>query len=309
MSGDEFDVVIVGGGPAGLSAALQLGRGRRRVLLCDSGPRRNAAATHIHGFVTRDGTPPAEFRSIGRAQLAPYASVQVRDEPVESVSGELDRFQVKLPSGAVSARRVVLCTGMIDELPPLPGYRELWGKALFQCPYCHGWEVRDRRFGYLVSAAALPGPEWALFLLGWTRDVVVFTDGHAEIPEDVRARLTQAGIAIETRRIARLIPRSGPDAESHPLEAVELADGARVPCDVIFARPPQRQPELVRALGLALDEQGYVRISPFQETSRPGIYAAGDLTTMLQAAIISAAAGATAAFALNHGLATGPAHT
>src|SRR6188768_1204343 len=136
-----FDVVIVGGGPAGLSASLALGRARRRVLVCDAGLRRNAAATHIHNFVTRDGTSPDDFRHAARQDLARYSSVEMRDVGVLSVSGTRGEFQVELGSGAVSARRVLLCAGMIDELLPIEGYSELWGQSIFQCPYCHGWEV------------------------------------------------------------------------------------------------------------------------------------------------------------------------
>src|SRR5688572_18883556 len=122
-----IDVVIVGGGPAGLSAALALGRARKRVLLCDSGARRNATAEHIHNFVTRDGTPPDEFRRVGRQELATYPNVETRDVRVESVSGSRGAFRVDLASGSVETRRILLCTGMIDEMLPIEGFRELWG--------------------------------------------------------------------------------------------------------------------------------------------------------------------------------------
>jgi thioredoxin reductase len=148
-----YDVAILGGGPAGLSAALALGRARRRVLLCDGGPRRNAAATHLHNFVTRDGIPPSEFRDIARDQLAPYSSVEVQDLQVESIAGQEDEFLLTTTAGQREARRVLLCTGMIDEGVDLPGFHEAWGTSIFQCPYCHGWEVRDRRWGYLALTA------------------------------------------------------------------------------------------------------------------------------------------------------------
>src|SRR5882672_7143717 len=141
-----YDVVIVGGGPGGLSAALTLGRARKRVLLCDSGPRRNAAAEHLHNFVTRDGTPPEEFRQIARQQLASYPNVEARSARIESVSGVRGDFQVGWASELVRARRVLLCAGMVDAMLPIEGFRELWGHAVFQCPYCHGWEVQDRRW-------------------------------------------------------------------------------------------------------------------------------------------------------------------
>ncbi|NUP11096.1 MAG: NAD(P)/FAD-dependent oxidoreductase [Polyangiaceae bacterium] len=293
---EEYDVVIAGGGPSGLSAALVLGRARKRVLLCDSGPRRNAAAERIHGFVTRDGTPPSEFRHIGREQLRHYPNVSVRDVRVEDVRGDKGAFEVSLEDGVVRARRVIVGVGMVDELPPIPGYRELWGKAIFQCPYCHGWEVQDGAFALIASGP--PMVEFSLFLRGWTKDLVVFTDARFEVADDLRRRVLGAGITIEERAIAKLIP----DASGQHLEAIELADGARIARRVVFARPAQRQPALVTRLDLALDENGFVRLSEHRETSRPGIYAAGDSTTMMQGALVAASSGAHAAYMLNHEL-------
>ena len=291
-----IDVVIVGGGPAGLSAALALGRARRRVLLCDAGPRRNAAAEQVHNFVTRDGTPPEEFRKIGREQLARYPNVEVRDVRVGAVGGTRGAFRVEVEE-SVEARRVLLCSGMIDEMLPIEGFRELWGHAIFQCPYCHGWEVQDRRWGYLVlPASASHLVPFALQARAWTREVVVFTGG-AELAEEARGRLQAAGIRIETAPVTRMVAREG------RLEAVELGDGTTVRCEVLFAHPPQRQVELVRVLGVEL-EDGYVRVDAMKrETSVPGIYASGDLTTRMQGAMFAAAAGTQAAAMINVDLA------
>jgi len=290
-----YDVVIVGGGPSGLSAALALGRARKRVLLCDSGPRRNAAAEHIQNFVTRDGTPPDDFRRVGREQLATYPNVEIRDARVASVGGTRGAFRVDLTSETVDARRILLGTGMVDEMLPIEGFRELWGHAIFQCPYCHGWEVQDRRWGYLARAAdASHLVPFALQARGWSRDVIVFTSGAFDVPEEARAKLQAARVRLETAPIARLVGRE------RRLEAIELTDGTSVPCDVLFAHPPQQQVELIRALGLALDDDGYVRVDPMKlETSIPGIYAAGDLTTRMQGAILGAAAGTRAAAMIN----------
>jgi thioredoxin reductase len=288
-----YDVVIVGGGPGGLSAALALGRARKSVLLCDAGPRRNAAAEHLHNFVTRDGTPPDEFRRIGRGQLATYPRVEVRDDRALSIAGARGAFEVRLTAGVTLARRVLLCTGMIDEMPAIDGFSELWGRAVFQCPYCHGWEVQDRRWGYLAEDPRVLLP-FALMARSWTRDLVVFTGGALDVAEDTRAALQAAGIRLATGPIARLVGQAG------RLEAVEFVDGAREPCEVLYAHPRQRQVDLVRALGVALDDDGYVRTDPMRrETSIPGVYAAGDLTTRMQGAVVAAAAATMAATMIN----------
>lgn len=291
----QYDVVIVGGGPAGLAAALALGRARKRVLLCDAGPPRNAAAVRVQNFVTRDGTPPAEFRRIAREQLGRYPNVEVRDARVEGINGSHGNFAVRLSVATVAARRVLLCTGMIDEIPEIEGLRELWGTSVFQCPYCHGWEVQDRRFGYLagtVEALAFP-----LLLRGWTRHVVLLTHGKVAVPEEAAARLRDADVRVEQRQIRRLV------RSNDHLASIEFADGDSLPCDVLFTHPRQRQVELVSSLGLTLDDKGFVRVDETHgETSVPGIYAAGDLVTSAQAAVLAAAAGTRAAAMLNHAL-------
>jgi thioredoxin reductase len=295
----SYDVVIVGGGPAGLSAALALGRGRKRVLLCDAGARRNATAERLHNFVTRDGTPPAEFRAIARAELAAYPNVELREARIEGISGARGSFRMATALGEVEARRILLCTGMIDEMLALGGFRELWGRSIFQCPYCHGWEVRDTRWAHLAWT-----PEaihFSLQLRGWTEDVMLFTGGAFDVAEDARARLDAAGIRLETRPIARLVAREG------RLSSVELTDGTCIGRDALFAHPPQRQVELVRALGVGLDADGYVQVDPMtRETSVRGIYAGGDLLTRAQGAVFAAASGTQAAAMLNYDLTVEP---
>ena len=291
----QYDVIIAGGGPAGLAAALALGRARRRVLLCDAGPRRNAAAKLIYNFVTRDGTPPDEFRRLGREQLVAYPNVETRDALVGSLAGERGNFRADLGAYSVEARRVLLCTGMVDEMLEIDGFRELWGRAIFQCPYCHGWEAKDRRWGCLARPENLAHlPTFATMLRAWTSEVTVFTNDAIELSETARNQLQLAGVRVEDGSIKRLL------GEGDRLEAVELVSGTRVACEALFAHPPQRQVELVRALGLALDQDGFLRLDPMRrESSVPGVYAAGDLTTRAQGAMLAAADGVRAAGAIN----------
>jgi thioredoxin reductase len=206
---------------------------------------------------------------------------------------------VRLTTGEiVAARRVLLCTGMIDELPEIEGLRALWGKSIVICPYCHGWEVQDRAFGFLAPSAEFI--EFPLFLRGWSNSVVALTDGRFTIPEEKRARLASANVPIEERRIARL------SARDEHLDRVEFEEGSPLRLDVLFVRPPQRQVPLVQSLvqsaGLALNSAGFVELNEHRQTSVPGVYAGGDLVSGMQSAIISAASGAQAAAMLNHEL-------
>ena len=291
------DVIIIGGGPAGLSAALALGRARRKVCVFDSGPRRNAEAVHVHNFVTRDGVTPDEFRRTAHDQLATYPNVELRSEPIAEITGARGSFR----ANDITAKRVLLATGLIDDMLPIPGFRELWGRSIFQCPYCHGWEIQDRRWGFLplphTTAHAIL---FALQIRAWTDRVVVFGQ---HLDAATRATIEGAGIPVHASPIAKL---AGDRARG--LEEAELADGTRVPVDALFTQPTQQQVPVVRQLvatrGLVLDDVGFVNVEPMKrETSIPGVFAGGDLATRMQAAILAAAQGMQAAAAINVDLA------
>lgn len=287
------DVAIVGGGPAGLAAALALVRARKRVVLYDCWPPRNAAATEVRGYVTQDGTPPAELRRLAHEQLERYATFELRDEVrVEDVRPEGGRLHVEAGAHSTVARRVVLACGLVDELPELPGYRAAWGVSVFQCPYCHAWEHRDQRFGYLANDARTA--EWAVLLRAWTRDLIVFTGGAFEVPGALRARLERAGVRVDERPVRALVERAG------TLAAVRV-EGGEVEREVLFVRPPQRQTALVRRLGPRLDSRDLVHTEDYR-TSLSGIYAAGDLMRHEHGATTAAAMGSGAAHALDEEL-------
>lgn len=295
-----LDVVIVGGGPAGLSAGLALGRARRKAVILDRGERRNGRAEHMQNFVTRDGTPPDEFRAIARAQLATYPSVSHRELSALSIRRKDGGFEVHTESETLVARRLLLCVGLLDEPLGIPGAEPLWGRSIFQCPYCHGWEHRDSRWGYLLRHA--DRVDFALMLPSWSPHVTVFTHDRLALPQAALERLTTHGIHVEPRAITRLLVDSSGSALR--LGGVELSDGTVASCDALFAHPDQRQVPLVTELGVALDENGFVSVDAMtRQTSVPGVYAAGDLTTRMQGAIFAAAAGTHAATVINHELA------
>ncbi len=295
----KYDIAIIGGGPAGLQAALTLGRADKRILLFDAGPRRNAAAQHIHNFVTRDGATPDEFRQRGRAQLEPYP-VEIRDVRVERITGEKDDFEIRAADGEVTARRLLVCTGMVDERLDIPGFAELWGHRIFQCPYCHGWEVRGRPWTYLATNT--DHLQFAALLQGWTQEVHVLLHG-VELTAEQRAQPFLRGVRVHDAAITRL--EAAPNGDV----AITLTDDTKIQ-GALFAHPPQRQVPLVESLELDLDEGGYVRVDPMtQQTSRPGIYAAGDLQRPQQAVAFAVSAAAHAAGMVNFELSLANAST
>ena len=198
-----YDAVVVGAGTAGLSAALVLGRSRRRVLVLDGGEPRNAPSSGVHYFLTRDGTPPDELLRIGREQLEPYSSVEVRRARATKAAGSDGDFLVTLEDGiTVGARKILLATGVHDELPERPGFRELWGRGIFHCPYCHGWEVRDRPLAVLNSGE--DAGEQAAMIHNWSRDLILLTDGPATLDDEAREKLGVLGIPINETPISRV---------------------------------------------------------------------------------------------------------
>ncbi|MCM3658810.1 NAD(P)/FAD-dependent oxidoreductase [Agromyces mediolanus] len=290
----QYDVVIVGGGPAGLSAALMLGRSRRRVLVVDEGRPRNRFAGHMHGVLGRDHTSPLELLAEGRRELGRYDGVELREGSVVGAAPtptptatatatataetgtEPTGFRVELDDGAtVTARRLLVTSGLRDELPAVPGLAELWGRGVFVCPYCDGWEVRDGRIA--VLAGEQPNPHQAQ-LMRQLSDEVVFLTGGRPIDETTRSGLLARGIRIEERPLARVA--SDADGE---LVALELADGEAVPVDALFVAPgPAPLDGLLRSLGAEHTEHpmggSFVVVDAMGRTNVPGLWAAGNVT-------------------------------
>jgi thioredoxin reductase len=289
------DVVIVGAGSAGLSAALALGRARRKVLVLNGGPPRNAPAKASHNFFTRDGTPPSELVKIGLAQLKPY-DIEVQSRNAESIKKTNNHFELMLDDGqCVASRKIILATGVLDVLPNIPGCRELWGKTIHHCPYCHGWEVRDRPLaGYAQGEV---GYQFAIMIRHWSKDLVVCSNGDSGFSNEQCQHLEQLNLDIIEIPIQHL-------EKSDQGLLVIFRDGTALAREHIFMRPPhQQRSPLAAQLGCTMSEDGlYVKVNSSGETSVAGVYAAGDMTGQMQAVSQAVAGGTLAAAMLNHAL-------
>lgn len=298
MGDFDWDVIVVGGGPAGLAAGLMLGRCRRRTLVVDAGRPRNAASHGLHGYLTRDGLTPAEFLAKGRAELGRYG-VELRTvEATDAVSlpvGEGGGFAVTLATGETErCRKLLLATGVRDRLPEVPGIAELYGRAVHHCPYCDGWEHRDRRLA--VYGRGKSGTALSVKLTGWSADVALFTDGKPLLARH-RELLARHAIAVHTAAIARVEGRDG------CLERVVLADGTAVERDALFFTTGQDPScDLAERLDCATTDKGTVLADHRERTRVPGLFVAGDASRDMQFVIVAAAEGTKAAVAIHEEL-------
>ncbi|SIO64919.1 Thioredoxin reductase [Singulisphaera sp. GP187] len=284
---DRYDVVVVGGGPAGLSAALVLGRACLEVLVCDSGKGRNAPAAGVHGFLTQDGTPPAELRRIGREQLRPY-EVDFHEGAVVDARKTEGGFEITLENAQVVAcRKLILATGMVDVLPEIPGLRELWGTGVIHCPYCHGWEHRGQPWAVLVPPEE--AVEASTLLLGWSPHLTLLTNGPSRLTPKDQAWLKEHAVEVVEGRVERL------EGDGGRLRAIRLEDGRRLEREVLFVRTQLRQStDLPKRLNCALvadgPKAGMVRTDPFGATSVEGLYVVGDASDAGVPSVASAVA-------------------
>ncbi|MDP9246395.1 MAG: NAD(P)/FAD-dependent oxidoreductase [Chloroflexota bacterium] len=285
---ERVDVAIVGGGPAGLSAALMLGRCCRSVVVVDAGEHRNRKAGAVHGFLTRDGTPPADLLRAARADLERYPEVTLRTGVVSAITGARGTFELRLADGApFQARRVLLATGVIDVVPAIEGLPELFGRSVHHCAHCDGYEYAGTPIA--VYGQARPGIEAALAMLAWSDDVVLLTDARPLVPAD-RTRLEALGVPVREERVVRLEGTAG------QLERVVFADGPALARSGLFLVAGQReQSELAKQLGCELTAEGMVKADQHAVTSVPGVYVAGDAGVGEQMVIVAAAQGTIAA--------------
>jgi thioredoxin reductase len=290
-----WDCIIVGGGPAGLSAALMLGRCRRRVLLCDAGEQRNNRAHAVHGYLTRDGVAPAELLRLAREDLGRYGTIECRELEIVEAVRENVGFLLRAADGtALHARKLLLATGVVDELPPLEGIDPLYGISVHHCPYCDGWEWRDHPlavYGQGEAASAL-----ALSLTFWSPDVLLCTGG-AGLPPGAAARLAAAGVRTRTEPVRRLEGRSG------RLEHIVFEAGAPVRRSALFLAMDHRQRSpLAERLGCRFTEKGTVDTGTCEVTNVPGLFVAGDASKEAQFVVVAASEGAQAGMAIHMAL-------
>ena len=271
----DWDVLIIGRSFAGLSAALMLGRARRSVLLVGTGGPRNEAVLHAHGLLTHDGASPGEILAAGEAQLARYPNVQVLDARVtglEHAPPGTPGFLADLGGRPASARAVVLATGVNDDPPPIPGLADHWGRGVFTCPFCDGWEHQDQPLSVVGDPAF--GPHVAQLLRsGWSDRVTLFV---GTLDEEVAEGLRERGVVVDEREVVRV------HGDGDAVEELELADGDRVPVGAIFvAKMPVANTALAVGLGAALDEVGLVVTDEQRSTTVPGLFAVGDVRTRM----------------------------
>jgi thioredoxin reductase len=292
----RFDVVIAGAGPAGLSAALVLGRARRTVLICDTDEPRSWASTEMHAFLTRDGFSPDRFRALGRAELRRYPSVRFRRAEVTHAKRAGRGFEVTVNGDETAlCRKLLIATGLHDVLPPIEGIADYFGKTVFQCPYCDGWEMRDAPTA--VYGRRRRGFELARAMTAWTSDIVLCSDGPSGLSGAQRAQLEANGIELIEDKIARLEGKRG------RLSAIVFRGGRSLRRAALFFDLPTRgQSTLGETLGCELSRHGRIRCGNYEATSVPGAFVAGNVIDDVQLAIVAAAEGARAAFGINRSL-------
>lgn len=295
-----LDAVVVGGSFAGLSAAMQLARARRRILLVDGGRPRNRFARASHGFLGQDGRAPADIVQTARAQVLAYPTAAFRADEAVHARQEDGAFTLEMASGdTVRARRLVLATGIVDDLPDVPGLRERWGRTVLHCPYCHGYEVADGRLGILATSEM--DVHKALLIPDWSTDVTLFTNGVITPDEEQRAQLASRGVRIETRQVEALL------GDAPALAGIRLRDGETVPVDAVFVGSRTRMASpLAEQLGCELEDGPFgpvIRTDARKETTVPFVFAAGDAARSMHNATFASADGVQAGASAHQSLA------
>ena len=293
---EKLDVIIIGGSYAGLSAAMALGRALREVLVIDGGKPANRFTPHSHNFITHDGKPPSEIAEMARKQVDEYPTVKRMDGFVISAEKSNNAFIVRLNTGQTyRSRKLIFATGIVDQMPDLPGFSECWGKSVLHCPYCHGYEVRDEVTGILGNGEY--GFEFSGLIRKWTSQLTLFTNGKSTLTLEQTAKLANRKIVVIEKDIDKL------DHNKGWLQRIFFKDGTVSFVKALYARPSFTQHSAVpEMLGCEMSPEGYIKTDSSQKTSLDGVYACGDNTTRLRTVANAVAMGTTAGMMVNREL-------
>jgi len=291
-----YDCIIVGGGPAGLNAAIILGRCRRKVLIFDTEQYRNRHSHGIHNYLTRDDILPHDFLQLCHKELEKYSVQRIRKKVINARKNEEDAFSVRDENGTIYyAKKLLIATGLVDTLPGIEGFREFYGKSIFHCPYCDGWEVRDKKIG--VYARNKEGWELALVLKTWTNEVSLYTDGKYKVKPSQEKYLEANEIAVIPAPILRL------QGENGQLKKIIFKNGQENDCDALFfVNGYTQQCNIAEAFGCEVNQKGVVVTNRFQQTNIKGLYVAGDASKDMHFVVVAGAEGAKAGVTINREL-------
>lgn len=293
---DLYDVIIVGGSYAGLSAAMALGRSLKKVLIIDSGKPCNSQTPHSHNFLTRDGETPANLATIAKAQVLAYPTIEFVDGLAQNAKKTVDGFTITTAAHQIfEAKKIVIAAGVKDIFPSIKGFAECWGISVLHCPYCHGYEVKGKTTGIIANGEI--GFEFTKLISNWTKDLTLFTNGVTDINPDDQAKLLAKKINIVEKEIDEIIHENG------IVKHLKFKDGSNQKLEAIYARVGmEHNTKIIADLNIELSEQGYIAVNAFKQTNVAGVYAAGDCTTMMRSVASSVADGNSAGAILNREL-------
>ncbi|WP_423148382.1 NAD(P)/FAD-dependent oxidoreductase [Rubrolithibacter danxiaensis] len=289
----KFDVIIIGGSYAGLSAAMALGRSLRTVLIIDSGKPCNRQTPHSHNFITQDGKTPKQITEAAKEQVLSYPTIQLENALAEKAEKTDYGFKITTDKGlTVESKKLLFSTGVTDEMPPLAGFAECWGISVLHCPYCHGYEVRGETIGVLANGDI--AFEMCKHIGNWSKNIILFTNGKLALTQDQTAKLLSKGFTIVEKTLAKLAHENG------NIHTLYFQDGSSEQLTALFARPSFKQHcTIPLQLGCTLNDQGYIQVDELQRTSIPGVFAAGDNTTQARSVAFAVAAGTKAGISVN----------
>ncbi|RFS15066.1 NAD(P)/FAD-dependent oxidoreductase [Emticicia sp. C21] len=295
-NGQEFEVIIIGGSYAGLSAAMSLGRALRKVLVIDSGLPCNRQTPHSHNFLTQDGKKPKEITNIALAQIAHYTTVEFYQGLAINASKTKKGFLVEIQNGEVfQAKKLVFATGIKDIMPDIEGFTECWGISAVHCPYCHGYEIKGQKTGIIANGDA--AMHYAQLIHQWTKDLMLFTNGKSTLTEEQSNKLKKYNITVVETDIDALVHTDG------YIEKIVLKDGPAIALNAVYYRPVFVQhSDILQALGCELTEHGLIRVDSFQKTTIAGVFACGDNSNPMRSVAMAVASGSATGAFVNHEL-------